>query len=72
MIEQQFTTAKYIKDYEPVISESSFRHLYFYKGRELDKEGVTVRMGRRLLISIPKLREYVASGKASVVSGKGA
>lgn len=76
MIKDNITSPQFIKpseipNHEPAMTEGGFRHLQFNKGPELEAAGVTVRFGRRLLINLPKFREYIAGGNARVIAGRG-
>ena len=67
-----FTTVPDLPRHEPAFTVGGLRHLLFVKGAELEAEGIACRFGRRLLIHLPKFREYIASGRAAVIAGKNA
>jgi hypothetical protein len=46
-----------------------FRHLQFFHGEKLEAVGVVCRFGRKLLINLPKLREFIANGGAKNIAG---
>jgi hypothetical protein len=70
-IEPQFIKPIDLIKYEPAFTLGGFRHLQFTKSADLEKAGVTVRFGRRLLINLPKFREWIAQGNARVIAGRG-
>lgn len=69
-IEPQFIKPSELTQYEPAFTLGGFRHLQFTKANELEAAGVTVRFGRRLLINLPRFREWIAAGNARVIAGK--
>lgn len=70
-VEPQFIKPSELAQYEPAFTLGGFRHLQFTKSNELEKAGVTVRFGRRLLINLPRFREWIALGNARVIAGRG-
>jgi hypothetical protein len=71
MDNQQFCQPKDISKHEPGLTVGGFRHLQFFHGEKLEAEGVVCRFGRKLLINLPKLREFIANGGAKNIAGKG-
>jgi len=71
MENQQFCQPKDLPNHEPAITIGGFRHLQFFHGDKLEAAGVVCRFGRKLLINLPKLREFIASGGAKSIAGKG-
>jgi len=69
-VEPQFIKPSKLSDHEPAFTEGGFRHLQFTKAKELEAAGVTVRFGRRLLINLPRFREWIAEGNARVIAGR--
>jgi hypothetical protein len=67
----QFIKPSELIEYEPAFTLGGFRHLQFTKGKELEAAGVTARFGRRLLINLPLFRDWIASGNARVIGGRG-
>lgn len=65
-----FVTVPLLPEYEPAFTVGGLRHLLFVKGQELEAEGITCRFGRRLVINLPRFREYVATGRAAVIARK--
>lgn len=61
-----------LPNHEPALTVGGFRHLQFFHGDKLEAEGVTCRFGRKLLINLPKLREFIANGGAKHIAGKDA
>jgi hypothetical protein len=62
--EPTFIKFEDIRMYEPALSVGGLRHLRFKMKKELEENGVTVNFGRRLLINLPKLREWLILGNA--------
>ncbi|MBI2790896.1 MAG: hypothetical protein HYX61_02960 [Gammaproteobacteria bacterium] len=69
--EPQFIKPSELAQYEPAFTLGGFRHLQFTKSNELEAAGVTVRFGRRLLINLPRFREWIAKGNARIIAGRG-
>jgi hypothetical protein len=67
----QFIKPSEVNKHEPAITVGGFRHLQFTKGKELEAAGVTARFGRRLLINLPRFRDWIADGNARVIGGRG-
>lgn len=70
MESQQFIKVSDISKFEPALTEGGFRHLHFFHSDKLEAAGVVCRFGRKLLINLPKLREFIASGGARNIAGK--
>ena len=70
MDNQQFCQPKDISKHEPAITIGGFRHLQFFHGDRLEDAGVVCRFGRKILINLPKLREFIAAGGAKNIAGK--
>lgn len=56
----------------PAFTTGGIRSLLFYRGDDALKAGAVVRFGRRILIDEDKFLEWVRSGGAAVIRGKGA
>jgi hypothetical protein len=70
MDSQQFIKVTDLPKFEPALTAGGFRHLQFFHGDKLEAEGVVCRFGRKLLINLPKLREFIVSGGAKNIAGK--
>lgn len=68
--EPQFIKPAELSKHEPAFTLGGFRHLQFTKSNELEAAGVTVRFGRRLLINLPRFRQWIAEGNARVIAGR--
>lgn len=66
---QQFIAVKDLPTFEPALTVSGFRDLYFYHRERLELEGVVCRFGRKILINLPNLRAFIVNGGAKSVKG---
>lgn len=66
---QQFIKVADLPKYEPALTAGGFRHLQFFHGAKLEAAGVVCRFGRKLLINLPELRKFIASGGAKHIAG---
>jgi hypothetical protein len=69
MENQQFIKVSDLPKFEPALTVGGFRHLQFFHGEKLEALGVVCRFGRKLLINLPKLREFIANGGAKHIAG---
>jgi hypothetical protein len=67
-----FKTVKQFVESNPAFTVGGIRGLLFYIGEKAERDGVVVRLGRRVLINEPRFLDWVASGNARVIRGRGA
>lgn len=70
MENQQFIKVTDLQKFEPSLTVGGFRHLQFFHADKLEAAGVVCRFGRKLLINLPKLREFIANGGAKNIAGR--
>lgn len=65
----RFVTVGNLPKYEPAFTQGGMRHILFHRGADLEKTGVICRFGRKILIDLPKFREWVSQGGAARIAG---
>lgn len=65
----RFVTVSNIQKYEPAFTPGGMRHIIFHRGDALEKSGVVCRFGRKILIDLPKFRDWVSQGGARTIAG---
>ena len=65
----RFVTVGDMPKREPAVTQGGMRHLIFHCGEELEKAGVICRFGRKILIDLPKFREWISQGGARNIAG---
>jgi hypothetical protein len=65
----RFVTVSDLPKYEPAFTTGGTRHILFHRGAELEKSGVICRVGRKILIDLPKFRDWVSEGGARTIAG---
>lgn len=65
----RFVTVGDLPKHEPAFKQGGMRHILFHRGPELEKAGVICRFGRKILIDLPKFREWVSQGGARNIAG---
>ena len=68
--EARFVTVNDMPKIEPAFTIGGLRHILFHRGEDLEKTGVVCRFGRKILIDLPKFREWVSHGGARNIAGK--
>ena len=65
----RFVTVGDLPRHEPAFTQGGMRHILFHRGDELEKSGIVCRFGRKILIDLPKFREWIAQGGARNIAG---
>lgn len=65
----RFVTVGDLPKHEPAFTEGGMRHMLFHMGDELEKSSIVCRFGRKILIDLPKFREWVSQGGARNIAG---
>ncbi|WP_031405387.1 hypothetical protein [Thiomonas sp. FB-Cd] len=65
----RFVTVGDMPKHEPALTQGGLRHLIFHRGEELERTGILCRFGRKILIDLPKFREWVSQGGARNIAG---
>ncbi|MBN2690905.1 MAG: hypothetical protein JXR43_03475 [Burkholderiaceae bacterium] len=68
--EARFVTVNELPKFEPAFTLGGLRHILFHRGEYLEKTGVVCRFGRKILIDLPKFREWVSEGGARIIAGR--
>ncbi len=65
----RFVTVSDLTKHEPAFTTGGIRHIIFHRGADLEKTGIVCRFGRKILIDLPKFREWVSQGGARHIAG---
>ena len=65
----RFVTVGDLPKHEPAFTQGGMRHILFHRGVDLEKTGIVCRFGRKILIDLPKFREWVSQGGARNIAG---
>lgn len=65
----RFVTVEGLPKHEPAFTQGGMRHVLFHRGKELEESGIVCRFGRKILIDLPKFREWVSQGGARSIAG---
>ncbi len=66
----RFVTVSDLPKHEPAFTRGGVRHIIFHRGEALEKSGVICHFGRKILIDLPKFREWIAEGGARHIAGR--
>jgi len=65
----RFVRVNDLPNFEPAFTLGGLRHMIFHRKVELEEAGVVCRFGRKILIDLPKFREWVSQGGARNIAG---
>jgi len=65
----RFVTVGDLPKHEPAFRIGGVRHILFHRGDDLEKVGIVCRVGRKILIDLPRFREWVSAGGARNITG---
>ena len=60
----QLTTVASLASRHEGLSEGGVRHLLFHRGRDLEREGIVIRFGSRILIDENRFLDWLRTGQA--------
>ncbi len=66
----RFVTVTDLPKLEPAFTQGGLRHILFHRGDDLERTGIVCRCGRKILIDLPKFRQWVSDGGARNISGR--
>lgn len=67
----QLTTVANLASRHDGLSEGGVRHLLFHRGQDLEREGIVIRFGSRILIDENRFLDWLRAGQARTIVGGG-
>jgi hypothetical protein len=67
----QLTTIAKLVSRHDGFSAGGLRHLLFYRGQDLEREGIVIRLGSRILIDENRFLDWLRAGQARTIVGVG-